>query len=331
MKRPRRWIAQEIDALDPEVDYERIWRLTSTYGLNEFALNLVYAHLFPHFYIAEHGAEPLWDHGAGKVVERATQRVEDTIRNNLIWWYYGPGHPKTRKSVEAINKLHAFHAQRHPGRFAHQEDYVYTLAFSAASLHRFNLKLGLPGYTDKQKVAAHRFWQAMAGLFIDENGKRIVDFPSDWNSMIEFLDEFERRAWPPNPTGELVTHAILDQFAHRFFPRSLHGLARALVIATYHPTCWRVHNMRVPPKVVRVVLLRVTGWGLRLQRALLSDPVSSYQERLEAMDKSQRHERHRAIRELDSDFAEFFRRRHRLGIPAKRAGDAVPREAPFGG
>jgi hypothetical protein len=42
--------------------------------------------------------------------------------------------------------------------FAAQEDYVFTQAFSAASLHRFNLKVGLPGYTEKQKIAAHLFW-----------------------------------------------------------------------------------------------------------------------------------------------------------------------------
>ncbi|WP_215453066.1 hypothetical protein [Streptomyces sp. ATCC 21386] len=69
--------------------------------------------------------------------------------------------PQTKKSVEDINKLHAFHAKRYPGNLAHQDDYVYTLAFSAASLHRFNLKLGLPGYTEKQKIAAHHFWREM--------------------------------------------------------------------------------------------------------------------------------------------------------------------------
>ena len=47
--KPRRWIAAEIERLDPATDYEAIWRLTSSYGLNDFALNLVYAHLFPHW------------------------------------------------------------------------------------------------------------------------------------------------------------------------------------------------------------------------------------------------------------------------------------------
>jgi hypothetical protein len=28
---PYKWIADEIERLDPEVDYERIWKLSTTY------------------------------------------------------------------------------------------------------------------------------------------------------------------------------------------------------------------------------------------------------------------------------------------------------------
>jgi hypothetical protein len=69
--RPRRWIAAEIERLGPTAGYEAIWRLTSSYGLNDFALNLFYAHLFPYFYLPPNGSRPLWDGGDGKVIERA--------------------------------------------------------------------------------------------------------------------------------------------------------------------------------------------------------------------------------------------------------------------
>ena len=244
--RPRRWIAAEIESLDPATDYEAIWRLTSSYGLNDFALNLVYAHLFPHFYLPPHGSRPLWDGGDGKVVERALQRVEDTIRNNLLWWFHGPSHPKTRQSVAGVNKLHAYHARRHPGDFAHAEDYVFTLAFSAASLHRFNLKVGLPGYTDKQKVAAHLFWQHMAELFVDEHSGKILGFPPDWDSLIAYIEDFESRPWPSTESGAMVTQAVLDQFAYRWFPAPLRGLGRAMAASTLHPNCWKTHKVAVP-------------------------------------------------------------------------------------
>ena len=133
MSRSRRWIAQEIERLDPEVDYEAIWRLTSTYGLDDFAVNLVYAHLFPHFVIPMHGSETVYRGGDGKVVERATQRVEDTFRHNLTWWTYGPSHERTQASVANINRLHAHYARKYPGNFADLDvsNTSYTLALVA--------------------------------------------------------------------------------------------------------------------------------------------------------------------------------------------------------
>lgn len=330
MKQPRRWIAAEIERLDPEEDYAAIWRLTTSYGLDDFALNLVYAHLFPHFYLPSHGAQPLWHHGDGKVVERATQRVEDTIRNNLLWWFYGPSHPRTQQSVANINKLHAFHARRHPGTFAAQEDYVFTLAFSAASLHRFFLKVGLPGYTEKQKIAAHRFWQHMAELFVDEHGQQIVAFPKDWNALITFIEEFESRPWPSSHEGEMVTKAVADQFAFRFFPRPLRSLGRAIAASTWHSNCWRAHNVTPPPAPVRKILLRLCGAIIATQKALKPDPVISYHETLEAFSKDERRDRSRRIRELDTAFSQFFRRRHDLPPRADSSDDeGIPTAASF--
>ena len=81
MKQPRRWIADEIERLDPERDYEAIWRLTSSYGLDDFALNLVYAHLFPHFYLPSHGARPLnYNHYKIPLMENLVKRaIRDAV------------------------------------------------------------------------------------------------------------------------------------------------------------------------------------------------------------------------------------------------------------
>lgn len=327
---PRRWIAAEIERLDPENDYEDIWRLTSSYGLNDFALNLVYAHLFPHFYLPPHGSRPLWDNGDGKVIERALQRVEDTIRNNLLWWYYGPSHPKTLQSVANINKLHAYHARRHQGDFAHQDDYVFTLAFSAASLHRFNRKIGVPGYTEKQKIAAHRFWQHMADLFVDEHGRKIMNFPPDWDSMIAFVEDFEGRPRPSTDSGAMVTKAILDQFAYRWFPAPLRRVGRALAASTLHPNCWTTHKVSVPNPVIRRILLRATGLLIRAQQVARPDPQRTYFEDLASLTKEQRAERSRQIRRFDEQFSRAFRTRHALPPRQDRPlDDALPTEGSF--
>jgi hypothetical protein len=113
----------------------------------------------------------------------------------------------------------------------------------------------------------------------------------------------------------MVTKAVMDQFAFRFFPRPLHGFGRALAISTWHPNCWRAHNVMAPPAPVRRILLGLCGLIIGTQKALKPDPVMAYHETLEAQSKDERRDRTRRIRDLDSAFSAFFRNRH--GLPPR--------------
>lgn len=55
-QKPYWWIQKEIEGLDPYTDYEKIYRLTSSYDLTDFLNNLVYALTFPNFVVTPHGA-----------------------------------------------------------------------------------------------------------------------------------------------------------------------------------------------------------------------------------------------------------------------------------
>ncbi|KPM46340.1 hypothetical protein AK830_g86 [Neonectria ditissima] len=167
-QRSYHWIQKAIDSLDAEVDYELIWRLMSCYRSSDFMNNLVYALTFPNFVVTSHGAEAVWRSDGGKVVHHGTQRVEDTETYNMTWWFYGPSDKRCRDAVERINKLHARLARQYPGNFSHNEDYVYTTAFSAILMHRLRERLGLSGFSEKEKMAAHHFWRDMTPLFTVE-------------------------------------------------------------------------------------------------------------------------------------------------------------------
>ena len=247
-----------------------------------------------------------------------------------MWWFHGPSHPRTRQSVASINKLHAYHARRHPGTFAAQEDYVFTLAFSAASLHRFNLKVGLPGYTEKQKIAAHLFWKHMADLFVDEHGQTRSS-ASPTTGTPSSLSSRNSRAGRGHPAteGEMVTKAIMDQFAFRFFPGPLHGFGRALAASTLHPNCWATHQVEVPPAVLRRILLRAAGLLIRTGQVLAPDPEQAYYEELASLTKQQRIARSRKIRTFDEEFSRAFRRRHSLPPRQSTPRDDMPTEASF--
>src|SRR5262249_7733522 len=151
------------------------------------------------------------------------------------------------------------------------------------------------GYTDKQKVAAHLFWQHMAGLFVDEDGSKILGFPADWNSLIAYIEDFESRPWPPTESGMMVTQAILDQFAYRWFPAPLRGLGRAMAASPLHPNCWKPHRVAAPGLLARRILLRATGLMIRLGQLVAPDPDRTYYEDLTAVTRDQRAARIRRI------------------------------------
>ena len=39
MNKPKKWIADKIESLDPYKDYIEIWRLSSSYRLNDLAVS----------------------------------------------------------------------------------------------------------------------------------------------------------------------------------------------------------------------------------------------------------------------------------------------------
>lgn len=122
MSKSYKWIRNEIGKSDPYTEYEKIWRLSIEYGAPDFVQNLIYATTFANFIGNEWGSEVVWRDDGGKVLLKATDRVNQTQYHNSIWWYCGPSHPETHKSVEQISKLHEHYAKKYPGVFSHMND-----------------------------------------------------------------------------------------------------------------------------------------------------------------------------------------------------------------
>ncbi len=195
MARRYKWIAAEIERLDPEVDYERIWALSSTYWVDEFMMSFLYSVSFPKFMMPANG---------GRTAGRARHRPGDhrpgppgnleTVHHFWTWFGLdGPSSEHTRASVEqVVTRCTAASAVVTPGDFGDPEDFVYTLCYLGAGYHRIRQLAGLPGYTNRQQIAAHRHWWAMAELFGTETGP-VADFPSDFAAMVTFLDQWESR------------------------------------------------------------------------------------------------------------------------------------------
>ncbi|KAA3517627.1 hypothetical protein G6L63_20785 [Agrobacterium vitis] len=306
MNAPKKWIQNEIQSLDPEKDYVRIWRLSSSYGLNDFMQNFIYALTFPNFVVTEWGAEVVWRDDGGKVVDRATSRVEQTSSANALWWFYGPHDERTKKSAEGINNLHAYWAKKYPGRFSYTEDYIYTCAFTAITMHRLRLRMGLPGISEKEQIASHRFWLEMSKLFVAENNQPLHGYPEDFAGLISYCEAIEEMDRPKHERGNLIATAIYEQFVFRFFPKELHWLGHQLLRSMSLPTTLETMQIEPAYPMAQDVLPKLMGlifWYLETQ---LDDPTESYIESRDKMSKDEKADIKAGIRALDQAFPEHY-------------------------
>ncbi|KKY17761.1 hypothetical protein UCRPC4_g05394 [Phaeomoniella chlamydospora] len=319
------WIRKEIQKHDPETEYGLIWRLMTSYHLSDFMNNLIYALTFPNFIVVTHGAEVVWREDGGKVAHKGTQRVEETENNNMTWWYYGPDDPRTKKSVDDINKRHVFWARRYPGHFSHNEDYIYTLAFSVILMHRLRLRLGLSGFSEKEKIAAHHFWRDMTPLFYAEDKIPLHSFPEDWDSCIEFCESFEHRPKPFTPKGQMIATAIYEQFAFRYFPPALHWLGKSIPVALSLETTLDTLKIRPVHPLLKWIIVFVVGRLLWLAELLLPDPHAAFLPTLENLTPEDQKTRRNDLKTLDKGFSQHFTQRHGQNFPGCPFADAKSR------
>jgi hypothetical protein len=277
-----KWIERRIDHLDPGVAYEEIWRLAHAYRISEFQMNFFYAYIFAHFIVTPQAARTVVRGGTGKVLHRQDKRFSDTNRNTLTWWENGPSAAETQRSVASLNKLHAHYAKQFPGDFSHNDDYLYGLCLEAAAFHRFRLQVGLPGYTAKLQVAAHRFWGNMVPLFTAEGGVEVTGWPADFPGILEFLTEYESRPQPHTDESIVACEAIIGQFAERYFPGPLRGLARTTVIAMYPEHILNTLRLKPPHAFSRRAVRTMFKAAILLSERVMPDPRESVSERLTA-------------------------------------------------
>ncbi|MET8427645.1 hypothetical protein [Nocardia sp. NPDC004860] len=279
MSKGYKWIADEREGLDPYVDYEKIWKLSTCYYINDFMMNVLYATGLPHFILPPHGAEAMYRANTGKAINQPDKRESDTAKHFWRWFEYGPSDMITQKSVKQVNAIHAGIAKKYPGRYAYIEDFTYTMCWIGADAHRLRLRLGLSGYTEKQKIAAHLYWQEMAKLFRAEEDALISDFPTSFDGMLEYMAEFEGRDWPYTEEGAKTCEALLAQFANRWFPKGTRFLGRQMILSLLDESPHRVHRLPYPNVLIRKIVEFAFAAVVYSQEQILPDPRISTPER----------------------------------------------------
>lgn len=316
--KPYKWLRREIESSDPYEDYAKIWRLSIEYtGGADFMQNLLYAYTFANFVATEWASDMMWRNGSGKVLTQATDRVNETQHHFSTWWYHGPHHPETRKSIDTINKRHKGHARSYPGHFLDTSDYTYVISFTAISVDRLRKKLRLSGFTEKQKIAAYLFWKEMSRLFLVEvpgqDWKPLSEFsgfPEDWNGMYRFCEDFENNRMVATDKGHMIAEALFDQFAFRYFPSLLRPLGRALPISLSFPQTLKAHRIKELNPVLACMILFVIGTLIWIMEIFLPDPKISFHESLWMRSADQSKKVKEQTRKVDAAFPACFARNH---------------------
>jgi hypothetical protein len=309
MPAPKKWIRERIAKLDPHKDYAEIWRLVNSYrGGNDFIDNLIYCIAFPNFIVTEWGGDVIWRHDGGKVVHGAHDRVEQTNFYNEYWSWYGPHHERTKEAANKINQLHAHWAEKYPGAFSQNDDYMYVFCFSATLGHRLQIRVGFPGITEKEKIAFHLHWREMSKLFTAENGVAIHGYPEDFDGLLRFCEEYENRPRGTPAGGRKAVIAMHEQFVFRFFPPDLHWLGHQLLRSLTPATTLKTMQIEPAYPLAQEVLPKMLGLFLWYQETFADDPEQSVIEKREALSDEEREAKRRARAELDKGFREHFRR-----------------------
>ncbi|KAJ4339706.1 hypothetical protein N0V95_007720 [Ascochyta clinopodiicola] len=317
--KPYKWIHQEIEKADPYKDYIEIFRLSVEYVPDSDFMNaLMYTITFSNFPSNNWGAEVVWRKDGGKVLHNPSARMDETLLHNSTWWYYGPHHPRTKASVAIINKRHQKYAKQYPGNFSHPSDYLYTLCFSAALVHRFRLRLRLPGFNEKQKIAAHLCLKEHAKNFVVEQpGKpdaewvpllSVATFPEDWDGIIAFCEDVENNHLQVTDAGHMIAEALFDHFAYRYFPPLLRPLGRAIPIALSSPKILTAHSIKPVNPFLADVIIFILGTFIWLMEAIMPDPKTAALEIIQERAKTR--QRAEEIRASDKGFPQKFAELH---------------------
>ncbi|MDO6966152.1 hypothetical protein [Rhizobium alvei] len=275
-RRGYRWIAREIDSLDPETDYVRIWQLTSCYRVDETAFNLLYCLGLPRITQNPAGSELLASR-TRKAVDQMHKRAYDTLSSFWTWYEKGPASEETQRSIELVNRIHAGLAKKWPEAFP-DEDYVYTVCMLATSAHQLRQKIGVAGFSNKQKIAAHHFWRDILRMMRGINGYIDV-FPDDFAGMEKLVAEFDARDWPHSEAGCQLAEYTVQQFCEANFPRPLHGLGRQMVLTMQEPYIRKLRDMGEPNPLAAFLVRKLMHFKIWMAEHVLPDPKLSVPER----------------------------------------------------
>ncbi|HEX6442357.1 MAG TPA: oxygenase MpaB family protein [Stellaceae bacterium] len=207
-------ILEQIRALDPERDHQRIVFLSTCWDFPFDTTRALEFALFRTFCVPSISA--LLDR-TGEFQTRAQKRYDDTdlIVSELMERGYDS--ERGHRALHRMNRQH--------GRFAiANEDFLYVLSTFVYEPIRWNARFGWRPMCEAERLAMFHFWR--------EIGHRmgICDIPADYAEFERYNTEYERQHYRYTEANQRVGGATVELFAS-WFPRLSRPLVRRAIYA----------------------------------------------------------------------------------------------------
>ena len=281
--KPKKWIQDEIDSLDPDTDYDRIMKLNALYRATDEFQDIIYSMAMPNVVITNHGAETLFREGKGKAIHHKTKRMDHTKLHHLIWFEFGCNHEYTIQAIDSLNRLHKFWAQRFPVAFEPEEDYNYALAYEVTLIDRIAKRVGAPGPSERELRAGYNFYTQIQKHFRHALTDQPLDgWPESYEACLEFVNEIESRKRPPHKYPELVEEHLVKAFAERRMPKRWQKFGRDLVVSINMPAAMHSIGIEMPSPLKQAICRRAFRTYMWLGVKVAPDPEEHLGERIRA-------------------------------------------------
>jgi ER-bound oxygenase mpaB/B'/Rubber oxygenase, catalytic domain len=242
---------RRIQRLDPERDYQEIYRLSTEYEFPWDVTRALELALFRTYAVPTIGG--LLDR-TREFADRGQKRYDDTV----VLLYEttrdgGMDSPRGRAAIRRLNRIH--------GQYAiSDDDFRYVLATFVVVPVRWMSRYGWRPYSRHEVRATVNTYRHLGRLM------GMKDIPETYEGFASLLDEYERKHYAYNEPGHRVAEATLA-IVQGWFPRFVRPLVRQGVIALTDPPLREALGLPRAPRALEVAAdraLRVRALVVRL-------------------------------------------------------------------
>ncbi|MCW2948190.1 MAG: hypothetical protein JWR24_4907 [Actinoallomurus sp.] len=228
---------RQIQALDPERDYQEIYRISTEYEFPWDVNRALELALFRTYAVPSIGG--LLDR-TREFADRGQKRYDDTVV--LLYEMTRDGGmdcERGRAAVRHMNKIHG----RYP---ISNDDFLYVLSTFVVVPVRWLAKYGWRPYSRHEVRATVNTFRHMGRLM------GLKDVPETYEEFASLLDDYERKNYAYSEANQRVAEATIAIF-QGWFPGFLRPLARRGVVALTDPPLRQALGLRRSSRAMETV------------------------------------------------------------------------------